>query len=151
MKIYYSCLDTGFVKYASQPLQHLANNNKANNLGGKIIFYTSEDFKSLASHGVIKAKLKEQGKKVNGVIFFTIRQFFYGGKLNLKFLGEMIKRGYEVHFSRENISIFDQNDLDEVFPMLYVSQFVIQRDETKNFIKNVIDKIDKENDFALQY
>lgn len=133
MKSYYSCIDNGFVRFAPQPLQHLAIADKAKKLDGRIVFYTAEDPQSLETHGVIRSKLKEQEKDIDGVIFFTIRQFFYGREFKYKILKTIHGQMKEVHFVRENISIFNQNDLDELFPLLYANQFVLERDGNGQF------------------
>ncbi len=139
MKNYYSCLDAGFIKYVPQSLQHLANGEKAKKLGGKIIFYTAEDFKTLPSHGVIKAKMDEKQANINGIIFFTLRQFFYGGSFNYKFLKQILNKGYEVHFAREDISVNNQARLDELFPIFYATQYVIKRDEAQSSWQHLLE------------
>jgi len=53
VKNYYSWIDTAFVKYVPQPLQHLAAHNHASKIGGKIVFYNAEDFETLATHAVM--------------------------------------------------------------------------------------------------
>ena len=144
MKNYYSWIDTAFVKYAPQPLQHLAANDQASRLGGKIVFYNAEDFETLSTHSVIKKKI-EQKPKIDGVIFFTLKQFFNNGKLNFQFLKFIIERGYEVHFSRERVQIMSKEVLDELFPILYATQYVSERDEPRHFWKPVLDLLDSSN------
>ena len=101
MKAYYACLDTGFVKYCPQPLQHLAIANKASKLGGKVGYYTMEDFVGLPFQGSIKSKIEDK-PDVAGFIYFSVRQYFYGGSFDLKFLNFVLDQGYEVHFARED-------------------------------------------------
>ena len=137
MKVYYSCIDIGFVRYVPQALQHQAINSKADKLGGKVTFYTSEDFLTLQTHDAIKSKIKESSNKVNGIIFFTLRQFFNHGQFNMKFLKEIILAGMEVHFARENFSVTSLADVEKVFPILYATQYVTQRDESKDYWKPV--------------
>ena len=138
LKTYYSWIDTAFVKYAPQPLQHLAAHNQVTKLGGKIVFYNGEDFETLSTHSVVRAKI-EQKPEVDGIIFFTVKQFFNKGKLNLLFLQWILDQGYEVHFSRENVSIFNKAILDDFFPLLYATHFVSQRDEPRQVWKPVWD------------
>ena len=140
MKSYYSCIDNGFVRFAPQPLQHLAIADKAKKLDGRVVFYTAEDPQSLETHGVIRSKLKEQEKNVDGVIFFTVRQFFYGG-FKYKILKSIRDQLKEVHFARENISVFSQDDLDALFPLLYANQYVLQRDGDGQFCNMVYEHI----------
>lgn len=141
MKNYYAYLDAGFVKYVPQSLQHLSIGDKASKLGGGISFYTAEDFESLASQGAIREKLDER-PMIDGIICFTMRQFFYGGSLNLKLLNQILGNGYEVHFSRENVSIPDKGSLERLFPMFYSSQKLLQRDEPRNSWRPIWDQLD---------
>jgi hypothetical protein len=140
MKTYYACLDCAFVKYAPQPLQHLAVGNKASKQGGEISFYTLEDFDTLTNQGATKFKLAER-PAVDGLIFFTLRQFFYGG-LNLDFMASILDHGYEVHFAREDISIVNKKALDDLFPMIYSSYQLMQRDEPRDYWRPVWDALD---------
>lgn len=141
MKTYYSCTDTGFVKYVPQPLQHLALADKAAKLGGQVVFYTTESFETLASQGVTKAKVAEQ-PEVDGIIFFTLKQFGYSGRFNFQVLNFIVQRGYEVHFARENMSISDRETLEAAFPMLYATQYVNTRDEPRESWRPVWDWLD---------
>lgn len=138
MKNYYSWIDTAFVKYVPQPLQHLAANNQASKLGGKIIFYNAEDFETLSTHAVLKSKI-EQKPEIDGIIFFTLRQFFNNGRLNFQFLKFIVDKGYEIHFSRENVQIPNRKALDELFPLLYATYYTSLRDEPRRFWKPIWD------------
>jgi len=136
MKDYFSCPDTGFLKYVPQPIQHIVIADKAGKLNGKITFYAPEDFETLATQGVIKSKLAGR-PPVSGIIFFTFKQFCYGEKLNFALLRDILKSGYEVHFARESISILDLPGLDAIFPMLYATQVVQDRDEPRESWRDV--------------
>lgn len=140
MTEYYACLDTGFVKYCPQPLQHLAVANKASKLGGSISFYSMEDFRGLAFQGAAKAKIEEK-PAVAGMIYFTVRQFFYGGAFDVKMLRFILDRGYEVHFAREDISIKSKENLEDLFPILYSAQHLLERDETPDYWRPVWDQM----------
>ena len=131
MKSYYSCLDVAFVKYVPQRLQHLAIADKAGKLDGQVSFYTMEDFKTLSKQLSLRAKLEEQ-PPIEGIIYFTLRQFCYGSGLDLKMLRLILGKGYEVHFAREDISIPDLESLDQVFPMLYSAQVLWERDDNRD-------------------
>lgn len=144
MKQYYSWIDTAFVKYAPQPLQHLAANDQAGRVGGKIVFYNAEDFVTLSTHAVIKAKI-EQKPDIAGIIFFTLKQFFNNGRLNFLFLKFILERGYEVHFSRERIQIPSKEVLNKLFPLLYATHYVTQRDEPRHFWKPVWDVLNRKS------
>ena len=136
MKEYFSCPDTGFLKYVPQPIQHIVLADKAGKLDGKITFYAPEDFETLATQGVIKEKLALK-PIVSGVIFFTLKQFCYGDGLNFDLMRNILDAGYEIHFARENMSIKDRVSLEEIFPLLYATQFVLDRDEPRESWRTV--------------
>lgn len=138
MTDYYACLDTGFVKYCPQPLQHLAVADKASKLGGGISFYTMEDFRGLPFQGAVKAKIEER-PAVAGIIYFTVRQFFYGGHFDARFLRFVLDQGYEVHFAREDISITSKGRLADLYPILYSSQYLLERDGDRDYWRPVWD------------
>ena len=132
MKSYYSCLDCASVRQIPQPLQHLAIADKADKLGGTVVFYTAEEFETLASQEIMRMKVAE-APEMAGVIFFTLRQFGYGGHLNLEFLESMLAQGYEVHFAREDLSLLNEAELDSCYPLLFAYDHVSRRDEEMAF------------------
>ena len=88
----------------------------------------------------IDAKEKiSQRPPVAGIIFFTLKQFCYGERFNFSLLRDILDSGYEVHFARENMSILDQYDLEKIFPMLYATQVVLDRDESRESWRDVWD------------
>jgi len=138
MKEFYSWPDVGFLKYLPNSIQHVVINDKASKLDGRITFYAAEDFETLATQGVIKEKIAQR-PSVAGIIFFTLKQFCYGERFNFSLLRDIVNSGYEVHFARENMSILDQSDLDKIFPMLYATQVVLDRDESRESWRDVWD------------
>lgn len=146
MKDFFSCPDTGFLKYVPQPIQHIVIADKASKLGGKITFYAPEDFETLKTQGVTRSKLSQR-PAVDGIIFFTLKQFCYGEKLNFSLLRNILDSKYEVHFARENLSITSSTALDEMFPMLYATQFVLERDEPRESWRQVWDALSPRTDF----
>jgi len=132
MKSYYSCLDCASVRQVPQPLQHLAIADKADKLGGTVVFYTAEEFETLASQEIMRIKIGES-PEVAGIIFFTLRQFGYGDGLNLEFLNSILQDSYEVHFAREDLSITNLAELDSCFPLLFAYDHVSRRDEEMPF------------------
>lgn len=143
MKSFFSFLDTGFIKYVPQPLQHVAVANKAANMGGGVTFSTGEDLDTLVSQGVLRSKIEEK-PAIDGLVFFSVRQFFYGGDLNIKLLGSILDGGYEIHFARENFSILTKEELDDAFPMLYSTRYLLERDEPRSYWQPVWDWLSKE-------
>ena len=140
MKSFYACLDTAFVKYVPQPLQHLAIHEKARKLGGQVSYYTMEDITAMAGHGSVRAKIDEDPVD-EGIIYFTLRQFCYGESLDLTFLRYILDKGYGVHFAREDISIFNTGDLDSQFPMLYSTQQLWNRDDDQETWRSVWEQL----------
>jgi len=146
MKSYYSCPDTAFVKYVPQPLQHLAIADFAKKSGGSIAFYTSEDFETLGTQGVIRSKIEERSSDIDGIIFFTLKQFGYTGSMNFEFMRQILGYGYEIGFVRENILISNEIVLDQLFPMLYATQVITERDESNEFWPSIWQALDKYTD-----
>ena len=78
------------------------------------------------------AKLEEK-PIADGFIFFTARQFFYGGEIDIRSMKHVLDSGYEVHFARENLSIRSNEDLDNIFPMIYSTFLLLERDESPDY------------------
>lgn len=109
MKQFYSCLDITIP--APQAEQHSLANIKANIENGLVVFYSAEDILTYRQQLFILPKLARIQKNIDGVIFFTVDQFCYSGKLNGNLLRNIIDMGLEIHFSREDISIRNYGDL----------------------------------------
>lgn len=112
MKSFYSCLDPFVV--APQSEQHTLINKKAAAENGKVVFYGAEDFFAAQSQPFILFKLKRT-PNIDGVIFFTINQFCYGSRLNLKLLYQILELKISVHFAREFFSILNSNQLEDKY------------------------------------
>lgn len=131
MKSYYSILDLSCLPLLTQPMQHVLNADMAKNLGGEVIFYTAEDPGTLVSQRIMREKLKEK-PKVDGFIFLHLKQFFYGDTPHFAFLKKIISEGYEVHFTREKISIRSEAELTNQFSVLYTYGHTINQTEEEN-------------------
>lgn len=103
-KTFYSCLDVASIREVPQPIQHLANNRMAEQAGGEIVFYLTEDGYTCATHEVILARLKTSSH-VDGVVFFRLGQFARGGQIHAGVMRDLVQKNYELHFARERISI----------------------------------------------
>ena len=112
MKYFYSCLDP-FVS-APQTEQHSVIKKLTDKNNGKIIFYGSEDFFVADSQPFILLKLKRT-QNIDAVVFFSINQFCYGDTFNVKLIKEILKLKISVHFAREDISIENEVELDEMY------------------------------------
>jgi hypothetical protein len=118
VKAFFSCLDMGCADVVPQAMQHLVANDYAGKQGGKVSFYTAEDFLTLPEQSVMRAKLKER-PAVDGIIFFRFKQFCYGARMNYAFMQEILDAGYELHFARERLPITSMAELDRQFPVLF--------------------------------
>ena len=125
MKSFYSCIDA-FLS-APQPEQHLVIREKAKKEGGGITFYGAEEYRSAPVQSFILPKLKRTAG-LEGVVFFTLNQFRYADKLNVKLMREILDLGMEMHFAREDISLRKPEDLERWLSFLLVVDFTKRRD-----------------------
>ena len=109
MKQYYSCIDSSIP--SPQREQHLIIDLYVNHLGGTITYSTSED-------AVLRDEQKWIFERVsrisgiNGVVFFTVDQFFSSKTFNQELIRKFLISGLEVHFAREQLSFFSEAELD---------------------------------------
>ena len=97
----------------SQKVQLLVMSKMAEDLGGKIVYYTAEDFyKTLASQAVIREKVNQK-QKFSGVIFYRLQQFNYGDRFNFEMLEHILKSGYEVHFAQDIFSVYTLDEFHQ--------------------------------------
>jgi hypothetical protein len=125
MKSFYSCIDA-FLS-APQPEQHLVIREKAKKEGGGITFYGAEEYRSAPVQSFILPKLKRTAG-LDGVVFFTLNQFRYADKLNVKLMREILDLGMEMHFAREDISLRSRDELERWLAFLLVVDFTKRRD-----------------------
>lgn len=79
-----------------------------------IVFYGAEEFRVTKNQPFILGKLLRT-PGIDGVVFFSIDQFCYGEKFNLKLLTSIQKAGYTVHFAREDISLESEGEVADAF------------------------------------
>ncbi|MBM3546758.1 MAG: hypothetical protein FJX54_07385 [Alphaproteobacteria bacterium] len=103
-KTFYSCLDVASIKEVPQPLQHLANGRMAEQAGGQIVFYLTEDGYTRGTHEMVLARL-QRSSNIDGVIFFRLTQFASGGGIQASVMRHLVEQGYELHFARERLTI----------------------------------------------
>ena len=99
-------------------MQHVLNADMAKKMGGEVIFYTAEDPGTLVSQKITRDKLNEK-PDIDGFIFLHLKQFYYDDAPNFAFLQKIISASYEVHFTREQISIHNDKELTDQFSILY--------------------------------
>jgi hypothetical protein len=112
MKQFYSCVDV--LLPAPFPEQHELSKKKAVKEGGQIIFYGSEEYRVAKQQPFILGKLLRT-PRIDGVVFFSIDQFCYGDKFNLKLLRDILRLNLSVHFAREDMSFDNIDDVEKVF------------------------------------
>lgn len=127
--LFYSFPDVGFLKAVPQPLQHLAIKEMANNLNGKISFYGTELPETIKSQEILENQL-DRLKNEDGIIFFSLRQFFYSGNLNIKLINKAHKMKLDLFFARENFNLKHQTSENDILMLIahnnhYRSQITI--------------------------
>jgi hypothetical protein len=112
MKQFYSCIDVTLT--TPQPEQHELSRRKAVKEGGQIVFYGAEEYRVRRQQPFILNKLSRTSG-IDGVIFFSIDQFCYGDRFNLRLLLDILRSRVSVHFSREDISYRTVDEVTENF------------------------------------
>jgi len=111
---YYSCLDSKLT--SPQPEQHYIINQKAKKENGHIVFYGSEEFSVFEHQPYIYEKVKRT-PDIDGIVFFTLDQFCYAEKFNFHLIQKFLKNKITIHFAREDISLYNFNDLEYNLPL----------------------------------
>jgi hypothetical protein len=138
-KIFYSIVDIATQPLMTGKMQHVLNHDMAHRLNGKVAYYTSEDPDTAASQKITKSML-DAGLQVDGFIFLQIRQFCYGPTFNFSLLREFVEKGYEVHFTRESVSIIDMDDLEQKKELLYIFFKIYGENRNKRFLKSFVEE-----------
>lgn len=71
-----------------------------------VSFYNTEYENTYKKMGFFKEKLLSK-PKISGFIFFSLIQFCYQNKLNIKLINKSIELGYELMFVKEKIYLKD--------------------------------------------
>lgn len=109
MKSYHAWLDIGAGKIITQPMQRLLCQNFASKLSGRIIFELGEDVEFSESKIQFK-KMYTSNLSVDGFIFLGLEQFVKNNKLEISLIKDVLKKGYELHYIRQNLSLFSFSD-----------------------------------------
>ena len=83
--------DTGYVEYIPQSVQLKLIMERADSDRKSIQFYYMEEFRTLATQEILMRRISAQDK-LTYICFLSIRQFCYGGKLNLKNLNHLLQK-----------------------------------------------------------
>ncbi len=126
MKNYHAWLDISVGNIISQPMQRVLCQDFAKKINGKIIFELGEDVEFKAFNLQLRNMLKSK-LKVKGFIFLRLEQLIINGKLNIELIKNILKKNYEIHFIRQNLSLTDLKDLKK-----NVDKLIIFREIKKN-------------------
>lgn len=126
-KVFYSCFDP-FLK-TPQPIQLMVMREKGKKAGGGVSFYGTEEFRTAKVQSYIVPKLKRT-PGLQGVIFFSLDQFCYGERANIKVMQEILDLGLETHFAREDLSLYTRQDLEKWLSFILVADYSKRRDKS---------------------
>ena len=113
-----------------QPEQLVLCRNKAHQEGGEVVFYGAEEIQCIHTQPFIVSKLKRTAG-ITDVVFFAFAQFCYGDKFNVRLLKEIVNDGYGVHFAREDLSFYDDMDIEDNFLILSAYYHAFRRSRCK--------------------
>ena len=126
-KNYITWLDLKIGSIVSQPMQRVLMENFAEKIKGKIVFELGED----TELGHLQMNFKnilEKKNDIDGFIFYRLEMFLDHKKsINYDLIRETLKKGYEIHFIRQNISIRSLLDLKKS-----LNKFIIFESISKN-------------------
>ena len=124
MKNFVSWLDLTIGDIIYQPMQRTLMENYVNKINGKIIFELGED----AEFGHLQLQFSEivrEKRNINGFIFYRLEMFKdKNKKLKIKFLKEVLKKGYELHFIRQNLYLKKPEDLKKNINQILLFQSI---------------------------
>lgn len=113
--------DTGYVEYIPQSVQLKLIREKSDFDSYNIQFYYMEEVRTLATQEILMRRIKHQNTLIY-ICFLSIRQFCYGGKLNLKNLNYLIKKKMKVRFVLEDLFLqISDVDLDSKIDFLILT------------------------------
>lgn len=118
MKEYFFWMDSKFVIHVPQPAQRILAEAYVKKIEGEIIYYSAEELISVPEQLGLREKIT-RSSNINGFIFFTLKQFSYGGKLDYDLILKMLKMPYELHFVREQYALYDLADFENKFTRLH--------------------------------
>lgn len=119
IKNYHAWLDISLGKLITQPMQRILLNDFVKKIGGKIIFELGEDVEFKSFHLQLQNMI-EKKINVDGFIFLGLEQFLYNNKLNLNLIKQILKKDYELHFVKQQLSLNKLSDLKINFDNLLI-------------------------------
>ena len=135
-KKYLAFLDIAITEIVGQRLQTILAKDYAKKINGDVIFYSTETYGSFKNLQVLKQKINEDSE-FDGVIFYSILQFCYGGKIESKILKKILKKKIKLIFVRENIEINNLTQLkSKLIELAYFQK--THKSLIENIIKNFI-------------
>jgi len=115
MKQFYSCIDAYLP--SPQPEQHAVIFRKADKEDASVVFYGAEEVRVAKVQPFILSKLKRT-PGLDGAIFFSINQFCYGNRFNLRLIFDILDLGLSVHFAREDLSLYNHVEARENYLLM---------------------------------
>ncbi len=100
--------DTLQNRYLPQTWQIFIMKNFLNTYEKKIDFYTGENHKGYKKMISFYEKIKSN-PNIHGFIFFSLLQFCYDEKFNIKLINEAVKKGYTIYCAREKLILNKKN------------------------------------------
>lgn len=127
IKNYITWLDLKIGSIVSQPMQRVLMENFSKKINGKIVFELGED----TELGHLQMNFKniiEKKKNVDGFIFYRLEMLLdQKRRISFNLIRETLKKGYEIHFIRQEISIRNMIDLKK-----NMKKFIIFESINKN-------------------
>lgn len=125
--------DTSIYGLLTAKFQHQLIEIKAHENKGKVIFYSGEDPVYNKMGRVIREKLSQK-PKVNGFIYIHLQQFSYTGDIDLALIRKILKLKYELHFCKEDLSLYNLIDFEKNLDNLMIYKSTINN-KIINFYK----------------
>ena len=118
-KNYHAWLDISLGKIITQPMQRTLLNDFVKKIGGKILFELGEDVEFKSFHLQLQNMIDKK-IHVDGFIFLGLEQFLYNNKLNINLIEQILKKNYELHFVKQQLSFYKLRDLKINFNNLLI-------------------------------
>ena len=136
-KKYLAILDIVITEIVSQKLQINLIRDFLKKKNSDLVFYSAESHSTFENLNVLKLKIKEK-IKIDGIVFYSLLQFFYGGKKNINIINQILKKKIELIFIREGLSIKNKKQLENY--LIEIQQFPnthksLIQNLKKNFLK----------------
>lgn len=138
-KRFISFPDTLSIKKVPQGIQHKIIGDMAKSVGAAVDFYLMENTLTVKSNQILLKKI-HSNPKIDGFIFLNLDQLFTSIDQGKKVIQKILRKGWEVHFSIENISFYSIDDFNQIYPLLYAKFYTDEREKEGTFFKEIIER-----------